>query len=76
MVPSKREIDAMFWEDIRAARMATEEQKLLAGAQLYDRVRRLMTDGVRNENPGATEAEVREKVRARFALARRLETVR
>ncbi len=75
MVPSKREIDAMFWEEIRAARSATAERKLLAGAQLYDRVRRLMSDGVRNQYPEANDDEVREIVRARFALARRLETV-
>ena len=50
--------------------------KLLAGAELFDRVRRMMADGIRDQYPDADEKGVQELLRERLALSRRLEGAR
>ena len=49
------------------------EDKLLAGARLFDRACRIMADGIRDEFPDADEDRLREILAERLALSRRLE---
>jgi len=71
--PSKELIDELFRERVRAARAMSPEEKLLAGARLFDRSCRIMADGIRHEFPEADENRVQEILAERLALIRRLE---
>jgi hypothetical protein len=74
MQPTKELADELYREDILRARAMSPELKLLAGAHLFDRVCRIMCDGIRHEFPDANEEQVRHILRQRLALARRLES--
>ena len=76
MQPDQPLIDQLFLERVRKARALNPEDKLLAGARLFDRTCRIMADGIRDEYPNADERRVREILRERLALARRLEQCR
>lgn len=71
--PSKQLIDELYRQQVLAARAMSPEDKLLAGARLFDRTCRIMSDGIRDEYPQADDARVREILVQRLALARRLE---
>lgn len=73
MEPNKRLADELYREEIRRARAMAPEARLLEGARLFDRVCRLMEDGIRHEYPEADERQVREILIQRLRLARRLE---
>jgi hypothetical protein len=73
MEPSKQLADELYREEIRRARAMPPEVKLFEGARLFDRVCRVMADGIRDEYPEADERQVREILIQRLRLARRLE---
>jgi hypothetical protein len=73
MNPSREFIHQLDREEILRARAMPPEEKLLAGVRLFDRVCRVMEDGIRDEFPEADEAEVMRILRERLAIARRLE---
>jgi hypothetical protein len=76
MQPTKELADAIFWERVHKARRMSSNDKLLAGARLFDRACRLMAAGIRSQFPDADERRVQEILRERLALARRLENRR
>ena len=71
--PSKELVDAIFRDRVRTARAMPPEEKLLAGARLFDRSCRIMADGIRDEFPDADEQRVQEILLERLAMIRRLE---
>ncbi|MBU4272819.1 MAG: hypothetical protein KKE86_03530 [Planctomycetes bacterium] len=73
MKPTKELIDDLYRERVEAARRMSPEDKLLAGARLFDRSCRIMADGIRAQFPEADERRVNEILRERLALARQLE---
>ena len=73
--PGKELADAVFRDRIRAARAMPPEEKLLAGARLFDRSCRIMADGIRDEFPDADEQRVQQILLERLALIRRLEQI-
>jgi hypothetical protein len=73
MEPSKELIDQLYREQVLRARAMPPEEKVALGLRLFDRSCRIMADGIRDEFPDADEARVQEILRARLALARRLE---
>ena len=73
MEPDKRLADELYREQVLRARALTPEARLLEGARLFDRVCRIMADGIRHEHPEADERRVRELLIQRLRLARRLE---
>ncbi len=73
MEPSKSLTDELYRQQILRARAMTPETKLFEGARLFDRVCRIMADGIRQEYPAADESQVQEVLRQRLRLARRLE---
>lgn len=72
MEPTKELIDDIYRERVYRARRTPLADKLLAGPRIFDRVCRLMADGIRNENPGANDDQVRELLYKRLALLRSL----
>ena len=50
-----------------------DEEKLLAGARLFDMACRVTLDGIRHEHPDISEAEALDELRQRLRLARELE---
>ena len=65
--------DELRRDKIRPARTMSEEERLLAGPRLFDYACRIALDGIRNQFPNASETEVREILRRRLEIARRLE---
>jgi hypothetical protein len=76
MEPSKELLDDTYRERVLWARRTPPEEKLLAGARLFDLACRIARDGIRHQYPQATEDEVREILAQRLALLRRLEATR
>ncbi len=73
MEPSRKLIDELYRERVVRARQMPPEQKLLAGARLFDRSCRIMADGIRDEYPTASDQRVREILDERLSLIRHLE---
>lgn len=73
MDPTPEELAALDAEAIARARAMPPEEKLLAGARLFDLMARVMSAGIRAEHPDASDAEVLDILRARLRLARELE---
>ncbi|MCR4411539.1 MAG: hypothetical protein NUV77_03830 [Thermoguttaceae bacterium] len=71
--PTKELADELFREEVLRARAMRPEDKLLAGARLFDLACRVTKDGIRHAYPDADEVRVREILQQRLALARRLE---
>ena len=73
MGPTKEMVDDIYRERVLRARSTPIEQKLMAGAELFEYACRLTCDGIRHQNPGIDESRVQQILRDRLALARRLE---
>ena len=73
MEPSRELVDGIFRERVLRARHTLPQDKFLAGPRLFDRVCRIMKDGIRHEFPDADENRVYEILVQRVKLARRLE---
>jgi hypothetical protein len=71
--PTQQLIDELYLDKVRAAREMSPEQKLLAGPRLFERSCRIMLDGLRHENPDASEERLQQLLRERLAIIRRLE---
>jgi len=71
--PSPELIDAIFRDKVRAARRMSPEAKFLSGPRLFDYACEITMAGIRAQNPDADERRVRELLRERLDLARRLE---
>lgn len=64
---------AIYRDKILRAREMTPEQKLLAGAELFDYACRITLAGIRSQNPEASEERVQEILRERLAWKQRRE---
>jgi hypothetical protein len=73
MEPSKPLADELYREEVLRARAMSPEARLLEGARLFDRVCRIMADGIRYQYPDADEQQVQDILRQRLRLARQLE---
>ena len=73
MAPTQELIDDIYRSKVRRAREVPIERKILSGAEIFEEVCHRMIEGLRHENPGATEEEIRHLLRLRF---RRLRQVR
>ncbi|MGP0067222.1 MAG: hypothetical protein ACLQGP_26965 [Isosphaeraceae bacterium] len=75
MEPTQELIDEIYRERVLRARATPPEQKLLDGPRLFEFACRIMTDGIKNENPEADEHQIQEMLAKRLELLRRLEQV-
>lgn len=73
--PSPELINALFWDEVRAAREQTPGEKMLAGPRLFEMAVRIMEAGIRSQHPHASDAEVDRMIDERLALGRRLENL-
>ncbi len=72
MGPTKELIDDIYRERVLRARRTPIEQKILAGAELFDSACEVTCAGIRHQYPEADEARVQAILRERLALGRRL----
>ncbi len=72
MGPTPELLDHLYLEKVRAARQMTPEQRVLAGFELTEFVRRNIADGIRSQFPDAGEDEVLRKLCERIDRVRRL----
>jgi hypothetical protein len=66
-------MDELYRDKIRSTRGMSDEERFLAGPRLFDYACRIALDGVRTQFPDANEREVREILRRRLEMVRRLE---
>jgi hypothetical protein len=71
MGPTQELVDEIYRERILRARATSPEDKLLAGARIFEEVCERIATGLRDENPGADEATIHELLRRRLDLLRR-----
>ena len=76
MQPTQELIDELYMDKVRQAQMMSDEQKLLAGAELFDYACAIAMSGIRHDHPEADERRVLELLRERIALGERLERIR
>lgn len=73
MEPTDELIAQLHREDVEQARRMTPEQKLVAGAELFDYACSITKAGIRAQNPGADEEAVLKLLRERLERAEELE---
>lgn len=73
MNPTPELIAELHREDLEQARQMTPEEKLLAGAELFDYACEISKAGIRAQYPDADDATVLQMLRDRLELARRIE---
>jgi hypothetical protein len=73
MEPPDELIAQLHREDLEQARRMTPEQRLLAGAELFDYACEITKAGIRAKNPGADEQTVLKLLRERIELGEKLE---
>jgi hypothetical protein len=61
-------IDELYKEEVLEARKMSPEEKFLAGEELFKMACEVTLAGIRNENPGATEAECQQILEERLRL--------
>ncbi|QOV90680.1 hypothetical protein [Humisphaera borealis] len=76
MEPSPHLIDQVFLDKVTSAKAMTEEQRFLAGPELFDFACEWTKAGIRDMNPNADDAKVLELLRKRIALGEKLELSR
>ncbi len=65
--------DALFWEKLGRARAMKPEDRMKAGPELFDYACGITLTALREQMPGASEAEVLAALRRRLAIKRQLE---
>jgi hypothetical protein len=66
-------IDQLYREEVLEARRMNPEDKLILGERLFRWACAVALEGIRFQNPNASEAECQRLLRARLALGRKLE---
>jgi len=66
---TSRLASALAREEVERARAMSPEDKLLEGPRLFERVCRVMRDGIRHQHPELDEAGVERLLRRRLDLA-------
>ena len=61
-------IDELYREEVLEARQMSAEEKFLAGQELFEMACEVTLAGIRNQNPGATEAECQNILEDRLRL--------
>jgi hypothetical protein len=72
MEPTQEIADAIYRDRVLRARQTLLDKKLSAGAELFDQVCDRIRAGLRDENPGADATTIKELLRRRLDLLKRL----
>ena len=70
--PTREQIDQLYRERVLQARRTPPEQKLLAGAELFEWACDVTRAGIRHQHPNADERQVEAILAERLALQERL----
>jgi hypothetical protein len=73
MEPTKELLESLYRERVLRARRMSPQDKLLAGARLFDYACRITMAGIRSQHPDATPEEVLQILKDRLDRARRRE---
>lgn len=73
MQPTRSLLDALFREEVEAARRMSPEEKFLAGPRLFEYASQITLAGIRSQHPEATEEEIRKFFSDRLNLRERLD---
>ena len=76
MQPAKEPSDTLYQSEVLRARRMSPEDKILAGARLFDYACEITAAGIRNQFAGIDEDRVNEILRQRLAWQRRLDAPR
>lgn len=68
-------IDELYRQEVLDARRMSPEEKLILGERLFRWACAVTLEGIRFQNPGATEAECQRLLRERIELGKQLETL-
>ena len=74
MQPTQELLDDIYREKVVRARSTPPEEKFLAGPRLFEFACWMTLEGIRNQNPGASEEEAHRILADRLALRERMET--
>ena len=72
MAPTQELIDALFRSKVLRARAMSPEERVGAGATLFEEMCERMAAGLRRENPTADDATIQGLLRLRLDRLRRL----
>jgi hypothetical protein len=65
--------DTLYWEKLERARRMKPEDRMQAGPELFDYACGITLTALREQMPGASDAELLEALRRRLAIKRQLE---
>jgi len=68
-------IEELYRQEVLEARRMSPEDKLILGERLFRWACAVTLEGIRLQNPNATEEECQRKLRERIELGKRLETL-
>ena len=68
-------MDEFFWEHVEISKTLSPQERILGTLDMINLTRSLMVAGIRNQFPGADEAEVRWQLRRRFQISRELDLI-
>jgi Rv0078B-related antitoxin len=75
MEPTQELIDQLYRERVLRARAMPPEEKLLAGAELFEWACSITRAGIRQQNPDADESRIEALLEERLALHERLKSL-
>lgn len=67
--------DTLYWEKVERARAMKPEDRMKAGAELFDYACGITLTALREQMPGAGEMELLNALRQRLTIKRQLEEV-
>lgn len=65
--------DDLYWQRVARARAMSPEERMKAGPELFDYACSITLTALREQMPGASEAELLAALRRRLALKKKLE---
>jgi hypothetical protein len=65
--------NTLYWEKVERARRMKPEDRMKAGAELFDYACSITLTALREQMPGKSEAQLLEALRSRLATKRQLE---
>jgi hypothetical protein len=65
--------DELFQERVLRARMTSPEEKLISGEELFEYASAITLAGIRNQNPGFSDADCRRELERRLDWRERMD---
>ena len=75
MEPTADLVDAIYREKVLCARRMSPQRRVEVGAELSDLGRQMMREAIRREYPSASQEQIRQFMRERIELSRKLDNI-